>query len=401
MTGRYPAYLDYNATAPVRPEVARAVASALEAGGNPSSVHGPGRAARARVEAAREAVARLVGASPRSVVFTSGGTEANNMALRGAAARGRPLVASAIEHDSVLAAVGSGSAARAGSSIPVGRDGVVDVAALDRELRLLPAGALVSVMIANNETGVIQPIAEVVAAARARGATVHCDGVQGPGKIAVDFDRLGVDAMSLSAHKFGGPQGVGALVTRDGAEALEAMLVGGGQEHGRRAGTENVPGIVGFGVAAESALADAETPGRVEGLRDGLEDRIRSIADDEIVVGSTAARLPNTSCIAMPGVPAETQVMAFDLDGVGVSAGSACSSGKVARSHVLAAMGLPEDRAGCAVRVSLGWASRSADVDRFVDAWEKLYRRLAGRDAARRRSRQEGSTGGGVSYRPV
>ena len=377
MTGRYPAYLDYNATAPVRPEVARAVASALEAGGNPSSVHGPGREARARVEAAREAVARLVGASPHSVVFTSGGTEANNMALCGAAARGRPLVASAIEHDSVLAAVGSG--ARAGSSIPVGRDGVVDVAALDRELRLLPAGALVSVMIANNETGVIQPIAEVVAAARARGATVHCDGVQGPGKIAVDFDRLGVDAMSLSAHKFGGPQGVGALVARDGAEALEAMLLGGGQEHGRRAGTENVPGIVGFGVAAESALADAETPGRVEGLRDGLEDRIRSIVGDEVVVGSAAARLPNTSCIAMPGVPAETQIMAFDLDGVGVSAGSACSSGKVARSHVLAAMGLPEDRAGAAVRVSLGWASRPADMDRFVDAWEKLYRRLAGR----------------------
>ena len=399
MTGRYHAYLDYNATAPVRPEVARAVASALEAGGNPSSVHGPGREARARVEAAREAVARLVGASPRSVVFTSGGTEANNMALRGAAARGRRLVASAIEHDSVLAAVPSG--APAGSSIPVGRDGVVDVAALDRELRRLPAGALVSVMVANNETGVIQPVADVVEVARARGATVHCDGVQGPGKIAVDFDRLGVDLMSLSAHKFGGPQGVGALVARDGAEALEAMLLGGGQERGRRAGTENVPGIAGFGAAAESALADTETPGRVEGLRDGLEDRIRSIAGDEVVIGSAAARLPNTSCIAMPGVSAETQVMALDLDGVGVSAGSACSSGKVARSHVLAAMGLPEDRAGSAIRVSLGWASRSADVDRFVEAWEKLYRRLGSRDAARRRGCQDGSTGGGVSYRPV
>lgn len=380
MTGRRPAYLDYNATAPVRPEAARAVASALEAGGNPSSAHGPGREARARVEAAREAVARLVGASPRSVVFTSGGTEANNMALRCAAARGRHLVASAIEHDSVLAAVASG--ARAGSSIPVGRDGVVDVAALDRELRRSPAGALVSVMAANNETGVIQPVADVVAAARARGAAVHCDGVQGPGKIAVDFDRLGVDLMSLSAHKFGGPQGVGALVARDGAEALEAMLLGGGQERGRRAGTENVPGIAGFGAAAESALADTETPGRVEELRDGLEDRLRSIAGDGIVVGSAAARLPNTSCIAMPGVSAETQVMAFDLDGVGVSAGSACSSGKMSRSHVLDAMGLPEDLAGSAIRVSLGWASRSADVDRFVEVWEKLYRRLGGRDAA-------------------
>ena len=380
MTGRRPAYLDYNATAPVRPEAARAVASALEAGGNPSSAHGSGREARARVEAAREAVARLVGASPRSVVFTSGGTEANNMALRGAAAQGRPLVASAIEHDSVLAAVASG--ARAGSSIPVGRDGVVDVAALDRELRRLPAGALVSVMAANNETGVIQPVADVVETARAHGAAAHCDGVQGPGKIAVDFDRLGVDLMSLSAHKFGGPQGVGALVARDGAEAIEAMLLGGGQERGRRAGTENVPGIAGFGAAAESALADTETPGRVEELRDGLEDRLRSIAGDGIVVGSAAARLPNTSCIAMPGVSAETQVMAFDLDGVGVSAGSACSSGRMSRSHVLAAMGLPEDLAGSAIRVSLGWASRSADVDRFVEVWEKLYRRLGRQDPA-------------------
>lgn len=377
---RHPGYLDYNATAPVRPEVMRAVVSALETGGNPSSVHKAGREARAKVEAAREAVARLVGASPQSVVFTSGGTEANNMALRGAALRGQHLVVSAIEHDSVLNAVKCG--AQTGSLIPVDHDGVADVAALDRELQRLPGGALVSVMVANNETGVIQPIADVVEVARAHRATVHCDGVQGPGKIAVNFDRLGVDLMSLSAHKFGGPQGIGALVVRNGAEAPGAMIFGGGQERGQRAGTENVPGIVGFGVAAGSASADTETPRRIEELRNGLESRILSITGDAVIVGSGAARLPNTSCIAMPGVSAETQVMAFDLEGVSVSAGSACSSGKVARSHVIAAMGLPEDQGDSAIRVSLGWASRSEDVDRFVEAWKKLYRRIGSRTAA-------------------
>ena len=266
--------------------------------------------------------------------------------------------------------------------IPVDHDGVADVAALDRELQRLPGGALVSVMVANNETGVIQPIADVVEVARAHRATVHCDGVQGPGKIAVNFDRLGVDLMSLSAHKFGGPQGIGALVVRNGAEAPGAMIFGGGQERGQRAGTENVPGIVGFGVAAGSASADTETPRRIEELRNGLESRILSITGDAVIVGSGAARLPNTSCIAMPGVSAETQVMAFDLEGVSVSAGSACSSGKVARSHVIAAMGLPEDQRDSAIRVSLGWASRSEDVDRFVEAWKKLHRRIGSRTAA-------------------
>ncbi len=399
MTDRHRAYLDYNATALVRPEVMRAVASALEIGGNPSSVHGAGREAKAKVEAARRSVARLVGASPRSVVFTSGGTEANNMALRGAVSRGSHLTVSAIEHDSMLDAVKSGK--RTGSLIPVGREGVVDVSALDRELRRQPVGAFVSVMVANNETGVIQPIAKVVEVARAHHATVHCDGVQAPGKIAVEFDQLGVDSMSLSAHKFGGPQGIGALVVRDGAEPPEAMFVGGGQERGQRAGTENVPGIVGFGAAAESALADTETPRRVEELRNRLEGRIRSIAGDAVIVGSGAARLPNTSCIAMPGVPAETQVIAFDLAGVGVSAGAACSSGKVARSHVIAAMGLPENQSGSAIRVSFGWASRSEDADRFVDAWKELYRRAGRNGTARRWDRQDRSTDSGLSYRPV
>jgi cysteine desulfurase len=365
------AYLDYNATAPVRPAAAAAVAAALEAAGNASSVHAPGRAARRRIEDARERVAALVGAAPANVVFTSGGTEANALALTGSDAT--RLLVSAVEHDSVL------RNAPGATPIPVDRNGVVDLAALDR-LLAEPRGetCLVSLMLANNETGVIQPVAEAAAIARAHGARMHCDAVQAAGKIAVDIAVLGVDMLTLSAHKIGGPQGVGALVLRDGM-TLAPLLKGGGQERGRRAGTENLPGIAGFGAAAAAALADlaAGAPARIAALRDGLEAALAAPAaiQGAVIHGAGAARLPNTSCIGLPGRSAETQVMALDLAGVAVSSGAACSSGKVRASHVLGAMGLSAADAGCAIRVSFGWASTQDDVDRFVAAWGALAAR--------------------------
>jgi cysteine desulfurase len=355
-------YLDYNATAPVRPAVVEAMRETLERIGNPSSVHRFGREARRALEHARAAVAAMVGAAPAQVVFTSGGTEANNQALRSAQG---PVVVSAIEHDSVLAAVPD--AAR----IPVDAEGRVDLAALERALtRLGPE--LVSVMLANNETGVIQPVREVVQIARRHGARVHSDAVQASGKLAIHMAALGVDFLTLSAHKFGGPQGVGALVLRDGLEP-DALLRGGGQERRWRPGTENLPGIVGFGRACELALTDADWRKRTGALRDRLEARIIALAPAARVLGRDAERLPNTSCLTMPGVSNQVQLIEFDLAGIAVSTGSACSSGKVGPSHVLAAMGIDPDEAASAIRVSLGWASTADDVDRLVDAWSRLY----------------------------
>jgi cysteine desulfurase len=373
-------YLDYNATAPVRPEVVSAVTSVLESAGNPSSVHKDGRGAKAKIEAARETIARLAGSTSGTVIFTSGGTEANNLALCSSANQGRHLIVSAVEHDSVLNV--SRDRSDRSSQIPVTRDGIVDVEYLSNELSHLSERTVVSVMLANNETGVIQPIARVVEVARAHGAIVHCDGVQGPGKIPVNLEELGADLMTLSAHKFGGPQGVGALVIREGAESPGKLLYGGGQEQGHRAGTENVPGIVGFGAAAASVLSDPGEAGRMEALRDKLEAEVCSLGADTFIISTNVPRLPNTSCIVMPGVPAETQVMSLDLAGVRVSAGAACSSGKVSSSHVLRAMGLPEVQNGSAIRVSLGWASQAEDVEHFVEAWQALHRRLGNRSAA-------------------
>jgi cysteine desulfurase len=356
------AYLDHNATSPLRPMALDAMVEALQTGGNPSSVHRPGRAARARVDKARKQVASLVGALPGEVIFTSGGTEANNMALRGAG-RARVLV-SAIEHDSVLKAVPGAEL------IPVDGNGVVDLAALER---LLPgAPALVSVMQANNETGVIQPIGEIVRLARAAGALVHCDAVQAAGKIRVDLHGLGVDYLSLSAHKLGGPTGVGALVAR-AAAPLAPDRVGGGQEAWRRAGTENVAGIAGFGAAAEASRHGLD----VSALRDRIEAALPGR-----VYGALAPRLPNTTCIAMPGVPAETQVMGLDLAGVAVSAGSACSSGKVTRSAVLTAMGIDTAEAATAIRISCGWNTIFEDIERLIAAWQGLYIRVMQSDIA-------------------
>jgi len=360
------AYLDWNATAPVRPEVVEAMSEALRCTGNPSSVHRWGRAARQAIERARAQVAALVGAAPAEVIFTSGGTEANHLALRGV--HEHRVLISTIEHESVRAAVAGATL------IPVTREGVVDLAALEALLAAEDQPAVVSIMLANNETGAIQSVAEAAAIARRHRALLHCDAIQGAGKIPVDFRALGADLLSISAHKLGGPPGVGALVARDGVP-LSPLQRGGGQERGRRAGTENLPGIVGFGVAAELAGRESLPSAGIAELRDAAEAALTAAAPEARVFGKTVQRLPNTLCIGMPGVAASTQVMALDLAGVMVSAGAACSSGKVRRSHVLAAMGASAVEAESAIRVSLGWSTTVAEIEQLVAAWTVLYRR--------------------------
>ena len=363
-----PVYMDHNATTAVRPEARDAVALALALTGNPSSVHGSGRTARRLVEDARDAVAALVGAEPAWVVFTSGGTEANNLALRALPKRA-PILCSAVEHASVLSVM-DGIV-----EIPVDGDGVVDLDALEALLAGEDTPALVSVMLANNETGVLQPVADVAALAHEHGALIHCDAVQAAGKMAIDFRTLGCDLMSLSAHKIGGPSGVGALVVTSGVEgdlALIPMLRGGVQERGRRAGTENVPGIAGFGAAARAAREGLTDFARLGRWRERIENRLRQHANNR-VYGFGAPRLANTSCLTMPGVEAETQVIQLDLAGVAVSAGAACSSGKVEPSRVLAAMGVDANEAATAIRVSLGWNTTEDDADKFVEAWIQVY----------------------------
>lgn len=367
------AYLDHNATSPLRPAAFDVMVEALQEGGNPSSVHRAGRAARARIDTARRQVAALVGARPAEIVFTSGGTEANNSALAGAGRR--RVLASAVEHDSVLKAA-------AGLEImPVDRHGIVDLGVLEKTLAASTEPALVSVMFANNETGVLQPLADVVRVGHAAGALVHCDAVQGAGKVPVDLHALGVDYLSLSAHKFGGPTGVGALVVRNGVPFMPDRR-GGGQEFNRRAGTENVAGIAGFGAAALEAGHGLATTD----WRDRLEARLLEIAPAARFYGAGASRLPNTSCVSMPGVRSETQVMALDLAGVCVSAGAACSSGKVTRSAVLLAMGVEPAEAETALRISFGWNTVAGDIERLIAAWRDLYIRVAHSDIDRARA---------------
>jgi cysteine desulfurase len=360
-------YLDWNATAPLRAEARAAMLAALDVLGNPSSPHAEGRRARAIVEDAREQVAALVGARPAEVVFTSGGTEANNTVL--AAGWGTILV-SGIEHDSVLAPARAAKARIV--ELPVGRTGVVQFrapAAVDGAGRVL-----LSLQMANNETGVLQPVTEVAAVARERGVFVHTDAVQAAGRTAVDFRALGVDYLTLSAHKIGGPKGVGALVIHERA-TLPALIAGGGQERRRRAGTENVAAIAGFGAAAEAARRDLARMPEIAALRDRLEGEVRAVTPEAIVIGAGAERLPNTTSIALAGASAETLVIAFDLAGIAVSAGAACSSGKVGASHVLDAMELEPGLARAAIRVSLGWSSTERDVAAFVGAWSRIAAR--------------------------
>jgi cysteine desulfurase len=363
---RTQAYLDWNATAPLRPQAAAAMSAALVRCGNPSSVHRWGRAARQAVERARSAVGALLRAPPEGIIFVSGGTEANHLALLGAR-RNRVLV-SAVEHDSVLRAVPEAE------RIPVDRDGIVVLDALDRLLAADPRPALVSVMLANNETGVVQPVAEIARIARVRGALFHCDAAQAAGKIALDAGAIGADLVTLSGHKLGGPPGIGALVVTGELE-LAPLLRGGGQERGRRAGTENLVGIAGFAAAATAADEQVAVYDRIRALRDTLEAGVTAVAPEAVVLCAEAPRLPNTAAVAMPGVAADTQVIAFDLEGVMVSAGAACSSGKVGPSHVLQAMGIEPHLAASTIRVSLGWASSETDVARFLGAWVTLYRR--------------------------
>ncbi len=371
-----PVYMDHNATTAVRPGARDAVARALELTGNASSVHRFGRAARKLIEDAREQVSALAGAEPSGIVFTSGGTEANNLAIRGSArgSKRTRVLASAVEHVSIL------KSAPSPEIIPVDADGLVDLGALDSKLADNGEPALVSVMLANNETGVIQPLADVSAIARKHGALVHCDAVQAAAKIPVDMAALGLDMITLSAHKIGGPQGVGALVLASGQTDEQALspltpiIQGGGQERGRRAGTENLPGIAGFGAAAEEASMGLSDFRRLGGWRDRIEAAL-SRNQGVRVFGAGATRLANTSCVTMPGVEAEQQIIALDLAGFAVSAGSACSSGKVEASHVLAAMGVEAKEAATAIRVSLGWTTTEDDVERFIGAWTEVRAR--------------------------
>jgi len=367
MTARV--YLDWNATAPLRPAAREAARAALDLCGNPSSVHGEGRAARRLVEQARAEVAALIKADPRNVIFTSGGTEANALALAPAAGR-RRLLASAVEHHSVLA--GGRFAADAIEKLTVDAHGVIDLVALERRLAE-GAGALVSLMAANNETGVIQPVAAAAEIVHRHGGLMHVDAVQAAGRVPLDMLALGADLLTLSAHKLGGLKGAGALVKRDEVMPLEPLIKGGGQERGARAGTENVVAIAAFGAAAKAAKANLEPEAlHMTTLRERLEGRLRAITPNVVIFGAAADRLPNTSQIAVASAKAETLVIALDLEGIAVSSGAACSSGKVAPSHVLAAMGVAGELARGAIRISLGPTTTEAEIDRLLQVWQKL-----------------------------
>jgi cysteine desulfurase len=364
------AYFDWNATAPLREEARAAMGAALAFTGNASSVHAEGRAVRRLIEKAREQVAQLLCAGAKNVIFTSGATEANMLALTPTleiAGRKEPrdrLFVSAIEHPSVR---GGGRFPRESiETLPVTGNGVVDLAALSLAVKKA-ARPLVSVMLANNETGVVQPIAQIAEIVHAASGVLHVDAVQGTGKIDCDISALGADLVSVSSHKLGGPQGAGALVRRGDIHVGEPLMKGGGQERGQRAGTENVAAIAGFGAAAAAATrTDTE---RVAAMRDRLEQGLRRVTPDVQIFGDRETRLPNTTLFAVPGVKAETAIIAFDLNGIAVSSGSACSSGKVQPSEVLAAMGVDAALARGAVRASIGNSTTEAQIDRFVETW--------------------------------
>ena len=375
-------YFDWNATAPLRDEARAAVAAALAVPGNPSSVHAEGRAARRLVETAREEVAALVGARPGDVFFTSSGTEANMLALTPAievAGDKRPrskLLLSTVEHVSVRA---GGRFASAGiEDVPVDAEGRLDPAALAAAIAKSPR-PLVSLMLANNETGIIEPLTEAAAIVHAAGGLLHVDAVQAAGRIDCDIAALGADLLTLSAHKIGGPKGVGALVrASDDIHLPDPLIRGGGQERGLRAGTENVAGIAGFGAAAAVARRQrAAEAAHMLALREKLETGLRAIAPETVIFGAKAERLPNTTLFTVPGMKAETAVIGFDLEGVAVSSGAACSSGKVQPSHVLAAMGVLPPLTRGAVRASLGWSTTEADLESFLNAWRKLASALS------------------------
>ncbi|MEO1043011.1 MAG: cysteine desulfurase family protein [Pseudomonadota bacterium] len=377
-------YLDHNATSPLRPEVRDVMVEALAAPRNASSVHAEGRAAKALVEGARKTIAARINAPVESVVFTAGGTEADTLALTGLVRGGpnvRCLMVSAIEHSAVTAtAEALHRDVDRVETVPVTEAGVLDLAALEERLASYDQAEdgpfLLSVMLANNETGVIQPIADIAPMVWKAGGYLFVDAVQGFGKIDIDFSALGADAMALSAHKAGGPPGVGALVVKPGL-SFAPLLRGGGQELSRRAGTENVAGIAGFGALAE--VAEPSAYEELSGLRDAIE---AALPDSVRIWGKDAKRLPNTSCFSARGFQSETQVMVMDLAGFAVSSGSACSSGKVKPSPVLKAMGASEIETKSSLRVSLGWDSPSDTAERFIAAWSRDYQRVLERSAA-------------------
>jgi cysteine desulfurase len=381
-------YLDYNATAPLRAEARAATLEALDVLGNPSSIHAEGRQARAFVEEARRAVAALAGVEPRGVVFVSGGTEAANLALTPAIQSPkrngplRRLIVSAGEHPCVLR--GHRFALEATAIAPLKADGRIDLDALAELVGRGEGPPMLALQGANNETGVLQPVAEAAALVHAAAGVVVCDGVQLPGRIGLAAATSGADFLFLSAHKFGGPKGAGALIAMRPELSIAAPLLrGGGQERGARAGTENVAAIAGFGAAARAAAVETESEAtRLAALRDRLERRLRETAPEAVVFGAAAPRLPNTLAFAAPGVAAATLLIALDLAGVAVSSGSACSSGKVTPSHVLAAMGIEPGLAAGAIRVSFGWASRDDDVDSFAAAFAKALAGLQRRRGA-------------------
>jgi cysteine desulfurase len=379
------AYFDWNATAPLRPEARATMVEALGLTGNASSVHSEGRAARQTVEQARHQVASLVAAEAKDVIFTSGATEANMLALTPAleiGGRKQPrdrLFVSAVEHPSV--ACGGRFAAVQIEVLPVTNNGLVDLVELERCL-LRAERPLVSVMLANNETGVIQPIADIAAIVHAANGVLHVDAVHGAGGIDCSIGELGADLLTISSHKLGGPQGAGALISRGDIHIFDPLIRGGGQERGARAGTENVAAIAGFGAACAAANAARQADAlRMTALRDKFEAGLKAVTPQAVVFGAKAPRLPNTTLFAVPGVKAETAIISFDLNGIAVSSGSACSSGRVQASHVLAAMDVEPSLAGGAVRVSLGWTTTETDVETLLNAWRTVVSSLLNRHA--------------------
>ncbi len=377
-------YLDHNATSPLRGAARTKMLDALRSVGNPSSIHAEGRAARAVVEEAREKVAALVGGRARNVVFTSGATEALNLALsphwrwpQGAPTK---LLLSATEH---VAAHDGHDFGENAEILPVDADGVLDMEALDAALARASGAVLLCLQAANNETGVLQPVAAAAERVHAADGLVVCDAVQAAGRIPCSFETTGADMLVVSSHKIGGPMGAGALVLRDASLHCDRPLIrGGGQERGLRAGTENVAALAGFGAAAEDALAHArEDAARLAALRGKLEADLSRLAPAAAIFGAGAPRLPNTCAFAVPGVAAETALMALDLAGLALSSGSACSSGKVKRSHVLAAMGVAPEIAGGALRVSFGWTSTEQDVAAFAVALGDILARIGRKTA--------------------
>jgi cysteine desulfurase len=364
--------MDYNATAPLLPVVGEKMRAIESLPLNPSSVHHYGRKAKQLTEQARRTVAEFISAWPDEVIFTASGTEANNMALLGL--KDYRLAVAATEHSSILNIAKN----REGALIlPVDTDGMVKMDALDAALQHGGEKLLVSIMLANNETGVIQPVKEIARRVHQAGALIHCDAVQAVGKHQFDFSSLGVDMLTIAGHKIGAPIGVGALVVRNEL-MISPLLVGGGQEKGRRGGTENVAAIAGFGWTIDN-LPDLS---HLRQWRDDIEKQLLAVSGETIIAGQGAERLINTINLTMPGVESETQLMNFDLEGFCISAGSACSSGRIESSHVLAAMGYDKPQANSAIRISLGWNTQAQEVENFVQSWQKIFKRLGNKQAA-------------------